>query len=93
MRTGFALPSCTYNIVLSVEDAQQLKDYGVVCFRPARIDGRFIDEYGKALNTRGHTMAYEDAYGKQPVQFVTISVCRTEEENVNKGTNGQITKL
>jgi hypothetical protein len=74
MRTGFGLPSCTYNIVLSEEDIKYLLEKGHILMRPERTNGKFIDDHGHDYNTYGHYLRYDDNYIGMPVQFVGIGL-------------------
>jgi hypothetical protein len=74
MRTGFVLPSCTYNIVLSKDDLTQLLEKGYIAWDPIRINGTFRDEFGVSHDASGHSLFYSDKHGEQPVQFVGLAL-------------------
>lgn len=71
METGFAVPSCNYNIKLSDEDLKQLLEKGYVTMRPIATKGMFIDEHGNSSEVSGTSLTYgeDDDY---PVQFVCV---------------------
>lgn len=74
MRTGFVLPSCNYNIVLSEDDLKQLLEKGYILITPSKTKGTFSDEYGNRNDTFGHGLTYRDWHGEEPVQFVGIAL-------------------
>lgn len=83
MKTGFVLPSCNYNIVLSEEDLKQLLAKGYISMDPNRTFGIFRDEYGIRQYTTGHNLMYTDQYGENHVQFVGIGLERPKPDKEN----------
>lgn len=74
MKTGFVLPSCNYNIVLSEEDVKPLLEKGYVTMVPRKTQGIHRDDHGIKYDIPGHELMYTDRLGEEPVQFVCVTL-------------------
>lgn len=75
MRISFCLLSCSYNIILTREELQQLIDTGHTgAIRPDRIPGFYYDERGRRKEGVYHDLRYLDRNGEESVQFLTVNV-------------------
>lgn len=71
MKTTFALPSHTYNIVLSMHDLSKLAVDGCLMYDPTRMENTYISN--KETTSDGHFLQYHGPEaGTIPVQHVII---------------------
>lgn len=72
MKNSFTLPSCSYNIVLSKADVNNLLAKGYMIMRPLKTIGIFKSEFGINRETSSHSLTYNDDQTIEPVQFVSV---------------------
>ena len=81
MKIGFALPSASYNIVLTQKELKELAEGHAISFRPERQTSHAYDDRG-GREVGGHTLRYDDHFEEWPIQYINVMVDKMEvEEN------------